>query len=186
LFTHHHADHIFGLDDSRVFCKYLERALPAYCEPGTEKFIRQAFSYAFDPVVRSYPSGGVPDIELHRIDRPSVYILDHRIVPIPLKHGRFDVLGFRFDNIAYCTDVNKIPDESWPLLEDLDVLVLDALRFDPHPTHFTLAEALEVIERVKPRRAYLTHISCRLDPDRARDHMPGNVSLAYDGLRFSF
>lgn len=186
LYTHHHADHIFGFDETRLFAKYLERDLPIYCDVGVEEFIRHTFRYAFDPVVREYPAGGVPRVEFFRIDRPAVSILGQTVTPIPLRHGPFDVLGFRFDSVAYCTDVNEIPEESWPLLADLDVLILDALRHKPHPTHFSLDEALEVIERVKPRRAYLTHISCRLDPEEAKKQMPAHVQLAHDGLSFVF
>lgn len=186
LYTHYHADHVFGFDDLRVFGKYLERDLPVYCDPDVETFLRTAFSYAFDPVVRSYPAGGVPRVEFRRIDRPVAQVLDHTVVPIPLEHGRYSVLGYRFGTLAYCTDVNRIPDASWPLLEGLDVLVLDALRHTPHPTHFSLSEALTVIEKVRPRRAYLTHISCRLDPQQARREMPDHVQLAYDGLRVDF
>lgn len=186
VYTHHHADHIFGLDDVRVFPKYLGTDLPIYCDPEVESFIRQAFGYAFDPIVQQYPAGGVPRIEFRRIDRPTCPMLDHQVIPVPLRHGRYDVLGFRFGNLAYCTDVKEIPAASWPLLEELDILVLDALRLTPHPTHFSLDEALAAIERLRPRRAYLTHISCRLDPQIARQKMPDNVELAYDGLSFTF
>lgn len=186
LFTHYHADHIFGLDDVRVFCFFLGRDLPIYCDPPVEEFIRRAFAYAFDPIVKEFPAGGVPQLDFRRIERPTVEILDQVITPIPLIHGRYDVLGFRIGDVAYCTDVNQIPDESWPLLEGLDVLVLDALRFRPHPTHFSFDEALAVVERLKPRQTYFTHISCRLDPAEAEKRCPDNVALAYDGLRFEF
>lgn len=186
LFTHHHADHVFGLDDVRIFCKYLGGELPVYCDPKVEAFIRQSFSYAFDPIVHAFPAGGVPRLEFRRIDRPTCRILDHEITPIPLVHGRYDVLGFRIGDIAYCTDVNQIPDSSWPLLEGLDVLVLDALRMKPHPTHFSFDEALAVVERVQPRQTYLTHISCQLDLEEVARRKPANVELAYDGLKFDF
>lgn len=183
LFTHYHADHVFGMDDLRVFAKYLGGELPIYCDPDVETFIRRAFCYAFDPVAQAYPAGGVPRVSFRRIERPACRVLDHAIQPIPLRHGCYDVLGFRFGTLAYCTDVNEIPESSWPLLEGLDVLVLDALRFKPHPTHFSFDEALAVIERLRPRQAYLTHLSCKLDPAEAARRMPANVALAYDGLR---
>jgi phosphoribosyl 1,2-cyclic phosphate phosphodiesterase len=186
LYTHHHADHIFGLDDVRAFAKRLQHPLPVYCDPATEEFIRTSFRYIFDPIVRNYPAGGVPNLELRRIDRPSCRILDHDVVPIPLRHGRYDTLGFRFGGLAFCTDVNFIPEESWRLLEGVEILILDALRFDRHSTHFTFDEALEVVERLGPRKAYFTHISCQLDPARARERLPPNVELAYDGLKFLF
>ena len=186
LFTHYHADHVFGLDDVRVFAKYLDGALPIYCDPPVEQFIRTAFAYAFDPVVKKYPAGGVPRIAFRRVDRPSFPMLDHQVVPIPLRHGGFDVLGFRIGPLAYCTDVNHIPEESWALLEGVEILILDALRFKPHPTHFSFDEAMVVVERLQPKRAYFTHISCRLDPIEARKRMPLGVELAYDGLCFDF
>ena len=186
LFTHHHADHVFGLDDVRTFSRRLGGPLPIYCEPATEAFIRRAFSYAFDEEVQAYPAGGVPKLEFRRIERPVSRVLDHDLVPIPLQHGRYDVLGFRFDTLAYCTDVNRIPDESWPLLDGVETLILDALRPERHPTHFSLTEALEVVERIRPRRAYLTHLSCQMNPDREAPRLPEGVAFAYDGLRLEF
>ncbi|MFO0946826.1 MAG: MBL fold metallo-hydrolase [Planctomycetota bacterium] len=186
LFTHHHADHVFGFDDVRVLCYHLGGEMPVYCDPEVEAFIRRAFAYAFDPIVLSYPHGGVPRVEFRRIDRPRFQVLDHWVTPIPLRHGRTDVLGFRIGNLAYCTDVNQIPEASWPLLEGLDILILDALRHTPHPTHFSLDEALAVIEKVRPKRAFLTHLSCKLDPEKARARMPDHVELAYDGLTLTF
>jgi phosphoribosyl 1,2-cyclic phosphate phosphodiesterase len=183
LFTHYHADHVFGLDDVRVFAKYLGGELPIYCDPEVEAFIRRAFCYAFDPDTQKYPAGGVPRVAFRRIERPVCQVLDRAVQPIPLRHGCYDVLGFRFGDLAYCTDVNEIPATSWSLLEGLDVLILDALRFKPHPTHFSFDEALGVIERLRPRQAYLTHLSCKLDPAEAARRLPPNVALAYDGLR---
>ena len=186
MFTHHHADHVFGLDDVRTFSRHLGKALPIYCEPATEAFIRRAFSYAFDEEVQAYPAGGVPKIEFHRITRPTVEVLDHEVVPVPLEHGRYDVLGFRFGGLAYCTDVSRIPNESERLLEDLDVLILDALRPQKHPTHFSLDEALDVVDRLRPRRTYFTHLSCQMHPERDAKRLPEGVAFAYDGLKLAF
>jgi phosphoribosyl 1,2-cyclic phosphate phosphodiesterase len=127
--------------------------------------------------------GGVPQLEFIPIGQGSFSVLGQSIAPFRLWHGQFKVLGFRFGNIAYCTDTNKIPDESWPLLEGLDVLILDALRPRPHPTHFSLDEALEVVERVKPRRTLLTHISHEIEHAWALQNLPPGVEPAYDGLR---
>jgi phosphoribosyl 1,2-cyclic phosphate phosphodiesterase len=107
-------------------------------------------------------------------------------VPIRLEHGRFRVLGFRFGNLAYCTDVSGIPDASWPLLEGVEVLILDALRVEPHPTHFHLAAALEAMTRLGPRRGYLTHLSHGLDHAEVEADLPEGVALAYDGLSLPF
>jgi phosphoribosyl 1,2-cyclic phosphate phosphodiesterase len=103
LFTHEHADHVFGFDDIRMLCFHLGSEMPIYCEPNVEQFIRTAYAYAFDPIVQAYPAGGVPKVTFRRIERPAMQILDHTVVPIPLRHGRFDVLGFRFGNLAYWT-----------------------------------------------------------------------------------
>ena len=186
LFTHHHADHVFGLDDLRIFPKYLEKDLPVYCSRKVEDFIRTAFPYAFDALSQTYGAGGVPRLEFHTIDTRAIHVLGQTIQPVPLAHGRFDVHGFRIDGLAYCTDVNRIPDGSWELLTDLDVLILDALRFQPHPTHFSLDEALAVIEQLKPKKAYLTHLSCKLVPEEALKRLPEHVQLAYDGMRIAF
>jgi phosphoribosyl 1,2-cyclic phosphate phosphodiesterase len=104
-------------------------------------------------------------------------------VPIRLEHGRFQVLGYRFGNVAYCTDTNRIPDESWPLLEGLDVLILDALRPKPHATHFSLDEAVEVSRRLKPKRTYFTHMTHDLEHEATNASLPAGMELAYDGLR---
>jgi phosphoribosyl 1,2-cyclic phosphate phosphodiesterase len=113
-------------------------------------------------------------------------VLGQRLMPIRLMHGRFQVLGFRCGDLAYCTDVVRIPDESWPLLEGLDTLILDALRPEPHPTHFNLEQALEVVQRLKPRRTFLTHLSHRFDHAETEAILPNGVALAYDGLSLTF
>ena len=152
-FTHHHADHLFGLDDARLFPKWIGGPVPVFCEQNTEECIKRVFSYAFREGTEHWPAGFVPKIHFVRI-QPGVpfEVLGQQVLPIRLDHGPFTVLGFRVGNLAYCTDVNRIPDESWSLLEGLDTLVLDALRFQPHPTHFSLQEALAVIDRLKPRQ----------------------------------
>jgi phosphoribosyl 1,2-cyclic phosphate phosphodiesterase len=183
VFTHGHADHLFGLDDVRLFPHYLGHPLPVYCEAAVEQQIRRSFAYAFDPVTKEYPAGGVPQLEFRTIGAEAFQVLGQTVVPVPLEHGRFRVLGFRFANVAYCTDVNRIPPASVPLLQGLDVLVLDALREKPHPTHFSLSESLEVVEQLRPRHAYFTHISHNLDHAATNARLPDGVELAYDGLR---
>jgi phosphoribosyl 1,2-cyclic phosphate phosphodiesterase len=177
-YTHHHADHLFGLDDARM---------PIFCEEDTEETIRRVFHYAFEDRVRTYPAGGVPKIEFERIG-PGVpfTVLGQSILPIRLDHGRFKVLGFRIGKLAYCTDVSHIPDESWPLLEGLDILILDALRVEAHPTHFNLEQALGAIERLQPKQSYLTHLSHGFDHRTTEATLPPRVALAYDGLTLEF
>ena len=186
IFTHGHADHVFGLDDTRLFAFRLNHAFPLYCEANTESNIRSAFRYAFLPPPPEAHAGAIPNWEMHRIGEEPFGLLGQTIQPIRLLHGRLPVLGFRFNNVAFCTDVSSIPNSSWPLLEGLDVLILDALRDKPHPTHFGIDQALEVIDRVKPKRSYLTHISHSLEHETTCARLPGNVELAYDGLRIPY
>jgi phosphoribosyl 1,2-cyclic phosphate phosphodiesterase len=186
-YTHNHADHVFGLDDARLFPKYTGGPVPLFCEAQTEEMIRRAFAYAFSERAARIPSGGVPQLRFERI-APGVpfEVLGQTIVPVRLEHGRFEVLGFRVGALAYCTDVSRIPEASWPLLQGLDTLILDALRPEPHPTHFSLAEALEVVERLRPRRTFLTHLSHSFDHGPAEACLPPGVALAYDGLALDF
>ena len=186
LFTHSHADHVFGLDDLRPFPKILKGPVPLYCTAEVEAFIRRAFSYAFDAETASMPAGYLPKLTFERIAALPFAVLGQTITPIPLIHGPFHVLGFRIGDVAYCTDVSRIPAESWPRLEGVRVLIVDGLRHKPHPGHFCLDEALEVIARLKPERAYLTHTTHDLDYNDTNRMLPQGVELAYDGLRFEF
>jgi phosphoribosyl 1,2-cyclic phosphate phosphodiesterase len=183
VFTHGHADHIFGLDDLRLFGYYLKRAVPLYCDPQTEERIRQSFDYCFgNPAFNNHP-GATPQLEINSIGLEPFDLLGLTLRPIRLWHGKLPVLGFRINQVAFCTDVSRVPDESWPLLEGLDTLVIDALRDKPHPTHFSIDQALEVVDRVRPRRTFLTHISHTLDHDATNARLPPGVELAYDGLK---
>ncbi len=183
LYTHYHADHIYGLDDVRLFPTILRGPLPVFCTAEVETVIRQSFQYIFNPETEHLPIGVLPKIYFERITAQPFEILGERITPIPLIHGRFDVFGYRIGDLAYCTDANAIPESSWPLLAGLDTLILDCLRPGPeHPSHFALAGALDVIDRVKPKRAYLTHLSHQMDASHPPP-MPVGVEFAYDGLR---
>ena len=186
LYTHYHADHLFGLDDLRPLSRSLGRPIPLYCTGEVEGKIRTAFAYAFGPEADSLPSGMIPKLSFERIGTEPFRVLGETIIPIPLVHAHFDVLGFRIGDVAYCTDVSQIPRESWPRLEGLRVLVLDALRFKPHPAHFGLQQALDAIQQFEPERAYLTHMSHELEHEEINRMLPPNVQLAYDGLSFEF
>ncbi len=183
VFTHEHADHLHGLDDLRLFPFVLGHPVPLYCTALVERRIRTVFDYAFD---RREPThaAAAPQLQFHRIETESFETLGTRLQPIPMVHGpNCNVLGFRIGNVAYCTDTNFISDASLGLLQNLDCLVLDALRYTPHPTHFSVDEALSVVERIKPKMTYLTHLSHDLDYELANSKFPSNVRLAYDGLR---
>ncbi len=183
VYTHGHADHLFGLDDLRIFPRYLGHEVPIYCESEVERIIRSAFAYAFDPAMQGFPAGGVPKLAFRRIDDTPFEVLGARVVPVRMVHGWAKALGFRVGNVAYCTDTKEIPPSGAALLEGLDVLILDGLRHEPHSTHLSIREALEVIARLKPRKTYLTHVSHRLEHEATNRLLPAGVELAYDGLR---
>jgi phosphoribosyl 1,2-cyclic phosphate phosphodiesterase len=183
IFTHEHADHVFGLDDLRIFGFYLEKPIPLYCEMPVAERIRTAFHYAFSPVHLNNHPGATPRLSLEPIGLEAFPLLGLIVQPIRLWHGMLPILGYRIGNTAFCTDASRIPEESWPLLEGLETLVLNALRDKPHPTHFNVEQALAVVERVKPARTYLTHISHALDHAATNARLPAGVELAYDGLQ---
>lgn len=183
LFTHEHADHLFGLDDLRLFPFYLGHPVPLYCEERVERRIRHSFDYAFSGEEPTH-QGAAPQLAFQRITTEPFTVLGAKITPVRLLHGlRFTVLGFRFGNVAYCTDVNKIPPESMDLLQGLDVLVLDALRPRPHVTHFSLDEAIEVARKLTPKRTIFTHIAHDLGHAATNAKLPTGMELGYDGLR---
>ncbi|MCA9118466.1 MAG: MBL fold metallo-hydrolase, partial [Planctomycetaceae bacterium] len=171
------------LDDVRLFPYYLGHKLPLFCEELVEQRIRKSFDYAFQDHTPKRIMGGIPQLEFQRIGLEEFEVLGTRFTPIRLIHGRFEVLGFRFGNIAYCTDTNHIPEESWPLLEGLDVLIIDALREAQHPTHFCLQESIEVSQRLNPLRTLFTHMSHDLEHEQTCSALPEGMELAYDGLR---
>jgi phosphoribosyl 1,2-cyclic phosphate phosphodiesterase len=186
LYTHYHADHLFGIDDLRAYPRLLGGPMPVYCADDVEASIRQSFGYIF-PAANTPTTDYLPKLEFHRI-RPGelVYVHGERVMPVDLVHAQFRVLGFRFGPLAYCTDVNRIPEVSQQRLEGLDVLVLDALRFRPHPAHMSIEESLAMIEKLKPKRAYLTHMSHEIDHAAVEKQLPPHVRLGYDGLKIEF
>jgi phosphoribosyl 1,2-cyclic phosphate phosphodiesterase len=183
LFTHEHADHLFGLDDLRLFPFYLGRPVPLYCEAQVEARIRHSFDYAFASHQVTH-AGAIPQLTFERIDLQPFTILGQEIIPLRLHHGpRFKVLGFRFGDIAYCTDTNEIPPESMAKLQNLDVLIIDALRHSPHATHNSLNQAIEISRILKPRRTLLTHTSHELEYHATNAALPPDIEMAYDGMQ---
>jgi phosphoribosyl 1,2-cyclic phosphate phosphodiesterase len=179
LFTHGHADHILGMDDVRRFNSLQRSAMACFGDEQTLTDIRTMFSYVFDPATPK--GGGLPHLELFRVVGPfSIGVSD--IQPIPLLHGRRPIFGFRVGPFAYLTDCNAIPDESWPLLTGLEVVVLDALRETTHPTHFSVKEAVEAARRIGATRTYFTHMCHDLQHQPTCDRLPDGMTLAYDGL----
>lgn len=179
VFTHAHADHILGLDDVRVFYFRQRQPLPIHADARCMESIRQTFKYIFDG---DYPYGGVAKLDPHLIEGP-FELWKLRFIPVPVLHGNFPILGFRFGNVAYLTDVSAVPETSLPLLEGLEVLIVDALRHKPHPTHLTVQQALGLVEKLKPRQSFLTHMAHDLGHEETNALLPTHVRLAYDGLK---
>jgi phosphoribosyl 1,2-cyclic phosphate phosphodiesterase len=184
VFTHGHADHILGLDDIRPFNIKQGGAIPLYGSAETLAIIRRTFAYIFD----GGPSQStIPGVELHTIAGPfDPFGFDERIelAPVPARHGGIEVLGFRFGRAAYLTDFSAVPEGSKELLGGLDDLILDALRYTPHPMHSTVEQSLGLVSELQPRRAWFTHIAHDLPHEATNARLPENVRLAYDGLRF--
>ncbi len=178
LITHTHADHIFGMDDLRRFNDLMGTPITVYGSEQSLADIRRIFQYVFVPTQHG---GGKPRLILQVVpDRFELFGME--ITAIPVLHGTLPVLGYRLDSIAYVTDVSYIPPESMALLRNLEVLILDTVRPKPHATHFGLAQALEVIEQLTPRRAFLTHLSHHYEHQATNERLPDGVRLAYDGL----
>ena len=184
VLTHCHADHILGFDDLRPYSYRQKSAIPVYASDDTFRVLRRVFAYVFDnkPTLSSIPS-----VELHQVDGP-FSLLGIPFIPVPLLHGEMDVLGFRFGRAAYLTDFSRLPESSVPLLEDLDDLILDALRDIPHPMHQTVEQALTLVDRLQPKRAWFTHVAHDLPHEATNQRLKNlgypHVQLAYDGLGF--
>lgn len=184
LMTHTHADHIFGMDDIRQFNFRHRMPMPIYGTAGTLDHLRRVFDYCFQ---ETQMGGGKPQLELREIRAGEPLTLcGLSVLPLTVLHGTLPVLAFRFGTrFAYVTDVNAIPDAARPYLRGLDTLVLGTVRYEPHATHFGLYQALDEVADLAPRRAYFTHLSHHFDHEKVNAELPGNVELAYDGLRLS-
>ncbi len=184
LFTHSHADHIHGIDDLRGFVMNMRRRVDIYADQPTTARLKEAFGYCFEtPPGSEYP----PIVTAHPIRAGEPVTIEGKgglvsALPVAQIHGRITSLAFRFGSLAYSPDISALAADAERLLEGLDVWIVDALRPRPHPSHFTLAEALEWIERLKPKRAILTHMHVDLDYDTLRRELPANVEPAYDGM----
>jgi phosphoribosyl 1,2-cyclic phosphate phosphodiesterase len=184
LYTHPHADHIHGIDDLRTYAIDQRRRLDIFADLPTQARLMEAFGYCFEtPAGSSYP----PILNRHTIDHDRPVVIEGKggplaLKPLPQVHGEILSLGFLIGSMAYCPDVSAFPEETFAQLGGLDVLIIDALQYKTHPSHLSLAEALECIDRLKPGRAYLTHMHVPLDYDTVDRETPDHVSPAYDGL----
>jgi phosphoribosyl 1,2-cyclic phosphate phosphodiesterase len=185
-YTHEHADHTHGIDELRVFYLRQRQRIPVYADTPTAEMLMNRFSYCFvSPQGSDYPP-----IAEHRLIQDGHEIETQgqggalSSLPFKVRHGNIDALGFRVGNVAYTPDVNDVPDSSLKHLEGLDIWIIDALRYTPHPSHFSLAETLEWIARMKPKQAIITNMHVDLDYETLRKDLPPNVTPAYDGMNF--
>jgi phosphoribosyl 1,2-cyclic phosphate phosphodiesterase len=186
LYTHGHADHVMGFDDLRSLSFHVKGNLPIYADDPTATALERIFDYSFSKENR-YPSSA--QVETHRLDPTpgaAVTLFGADFQRIPITHGRQTITGYRFGSAAYLTDMSDIPPESIPLLQDLDILILDALRHEPHFSHSHLAKSIGFVELLKPKRAYFTHMGHDIDHIPTEATLPPNIRLAYDGLELNF
>lgn len=183
LFTHEHKDHLAGLDDIRAFnFKKGGQPMNIFATEQVQQALKREFSYVFS----DYKYPGVPELNVHTIKNENFIVEGVEVQPIDLLHYKMPVKGFRIKDFAYITDTNYISEEEKKKLLNLDVLILDALRKEKHISHFTLSEALEIIKELKPKKAYLTHISHLMGQhDEVNQELPDGVELAYDGLEIN-
>ena len=180
LITHEHYDHVGGIDDLRPFCRF--GAVNLYAEKYVSDDIKSRIPYVFEE--KKYP--GVPDISIHEIELHPFEINGLKIIPIRLLHGKLPIFGYRIGKMAFLTDLKTIPEEEFSKLEDLDVLIINALHFKEHISHETVTDALKNIERIKPKRAFLIHMGHRFGLHAVMEkQMPENVFVAYDGLKIN-
>jgi phosphoribosyl 1,2-cyclic phosphate phosphodiesterase len=183
LYTHTHADHILGIDDLRPLTYHHKPGkMPLYATPRNCEFLRNMFPYIFKP---TYKFGGLPQVELHTIEG-SLELFGARFEPLTVIHGETPILGFRFGSAAYLTDHSEVPGDSLEKLRGLDILFLDALRYTPHPTHSTVQQSLKIVEDVKPKRTFFTHICHDLPHEVTNALLPHGVQLAFDGMKLEF
>jgi phosphoribosyl 1,2-cyclic phosphate phosphodiesterase len=182
IYTHYHVDHILGMDDLRSLNILHRKSIPIYSSQETMQTIKRVFAYTFSD--KAYPSN-IPGVIPTIIDSKPFVIKDVEVVPIRLLHGKLPIFGFRIGDFAYCTDVSHIPESSYQLLQNLKILVLGALRYKTHPTHFSIEEALREASRIGAQQTFFTHLSHAVLHSRAESELPENVHLAYDGLRLT-
>jgi phosphoribosyl 1,2-cyclic phosphate phosphodiesterase len=182
LYTHHHVDHINGMDDLRQITQKHDKTIDLYGNEKTIDELKITFRYVFDEeLIRHH---AVPLVKFHVIENKNFRIKDVEIIPIECMHGRLKIFGYRINNFAYLTDCSGISDEELNKLTGLKVLVLNALRIRPHPTHFNLQQAIEIAKKLKPKKTYFTHLTHDIIHDKINATLPKGIELAYDGIEF--
>ena len=183
LYTHEHADHINGIDDLRVFSVRQRAPLPLYGPEETLDRLRSSFNYIFDEAVRPYEGTSKPRLTLHRTEPGrTIRIAGIEVLPLAFQHGHLRVFGYRFSRLAYLTDIKEIPAGERERLRDLEVLVLNALWWRPHPTHLSIGEAIQAAQELGARRTYLTHLTHETGHAELETQLPSGIFPAYDGL----
>jgi phosphoribosyl 1,2-cyclic phosphate phosphodiesterase len=186
LYTHGHADHILGLDDVRPLSFPRVTGgpkVPLYANQSTSRVLRHVFKYIFDD---DYKYGSIAQVQLHELNGKAIELFGVSFTPVPVIHGEAEIYGYRFGTVAYLTDFSGIPEKSMEMLHGLDILFLDALRHKPHPTHSTVEHSLSIVEKLKPKRTFFTHISHDLPHEATNHALPPGVQLAHDGLKLEF
>lgn len=180
LFTHHHVDHIFGLDDTRVFNKMYKKKIPCYAGSETILKLKHIFSYVFD-----YPDipGGIPMLDFTTVGEKPFDVFGLSVTPIEIMHGTMPIYAYRIGNIIYATDCSSIPEGSMNKFENAEILIMDCLRIRKHPTHFNLEQALETAKKIGAKQTYFTHMSHEIEHEAVTKSLAANIALAYDGLK---
>lgn len=184
LYTHVHADHLNGIDDLRAFCQIQKKQIPLYGNTHTIDNISSRFGYALRDPGTAVTNWDMPVLKAHSVDGP-FDACGEKVVPIPVKHGRSDILGWRIRNFAYLTDISEIPQSSMQLLQGLDVLLIDCLRFKPHHTHINVEQSLAYAGLIGARQTYLIHMTHEIEYAALQSELPLGVQLGYDGLRLA-
>jgi phosphoribosyl 1,2-cyclic phosphate phosphodiesterase len=182
LYTHTHADHLHGIDDLRAFCQLQRKQIPLYAKEDAVEHIKQKFGY----VLRE-PSNfwDLPVLRIEPVQGP-FQLFDTLITPIPVMHGKIQIFGYRIGKMAYLTDVSEIPETSFSLLTDLDLLLIDCLREAPHPTHIHIEQSLQYVSRINAQKSYLIHMTHELSYQDLTNKLPKSVFVGFDGLKLQF
>lgn len=179
LYTHHHADHCHGMDDLRAYCQKYKKAIPIFANQNTMSELKLKFQYAIREETKFWETPVLHAQVINQLFK----IGNHEVIPLPVIHGRMEILGYRIGRFAYITDVSEIPDSTLELLKDVDTLMLDCLRFEPHFSHYGFKQSLAMAEKINPKRTFLIHMTHDIEYDAISESLPEHVFLAYDGLK---